>query len=50
MSIRRAFCLPGGGRDSVDGRQTDRDRLIRDFVKKTERAHDGEFVSVVVRT
>jgi hypothetical protein len=42
--------LPGGGRDPVDGRQTDPDRLIRDFVKKAERAHDGEVVLVIVRT
>jgi hypothetical protein len=28
----------------------DRDRLVRDFVKKAERAHDGEIVLVLVRT
>ncbi len=28
----------------------ERDRLVRDFVKKAERAHDGEVVLVVIRT
>jgi hypothetical protein len=27
----------------------ERDRLVRDFVKKAERAHDGEVVLVIVR-
>jgi hypothetical protein len=28
----------------------DRDRLVRDFVKKAEKVHDGEVVLVIVRT
>jgi hypothetical protein len=28
----------------------ERDRLVRDFVKKAERTHDGEVVLVIVRT
>ena len=28
----------------------ERDRLVRDFAKKAERAHDGEVVLVIVRT
>jgi hypothetical protein len=28
----------------------ERDRLVRDFVKKAERAHDGEVVLVIVKT
>jgi hypothetical protein len=34
---------------SMAGRQ-DRDRLVRDFVKRAERARDGEVVLVIVRT
>jgi hypothetical protein len=34
---------------STAGRQ-DRDRLLRDFIKKAERASDGEVVLVVVIT
>ncbi len=30
--------------------RTERDRLVRDFVKKAERAHDGEVVLVIVRS
>jgi len=33
---------------STAGRQ-DRDRLVRDFIKKAERIHDGEVVLVVIR-
>jgi hypothetical protein len=28
----------------------DRDRLVRDFVKKAEKVYDGEVVLVIVRT
>ena len=28
----------------------ERDRLVRDFVKKAEKVHDGEVVLVIVRT
>jgi len=34
---------------STAGRQ-ERDRLVRDFIKKAERARDGEVVLVIVRT
>jgi hypothetical protein len=34
---------------STAGRQ-DRDRVLRDFVKKAERASEGEVVLVIVRT
>jgi hypothetical protein len=34
---------------STAGRQ-DRDRLLRDFIKKAERIQDGEVVLVIVRS
>jgi hypothetical protein len=41
---RSFFTIPSTASSS------ERDRLVRDFVKKAERVHDGEVVLVIVRT